>query len=227
MKKKNYAVSTNLVVLDQGYIRKHCLDKEFWKRSWDVFNYKNFKATVRLYSINVKSDTYVLSLQIGSYTMESDFPLNRDDFTDKMFNSKLLSMLSSVVTSISWNELYNSHEYDGYAEIDEQMETQAREMGKTYCDEHNVEEKQIRETIINGFADRTDTSRAYRFIENNKSKIHPDIIAAFAYWLNLREEAKKYDQLIDPKIRKRLRGSYLVALQRFKATEQGEEDAEL
>lgn len=223
-------LSTRLVVIDQGYIKKHCLEKEFWLNSWNVFEYKNFKATVRLNQINVKYSTYTLEMSIGSFTQYADFPLNREDFTDVMFNKKLFTLFRSIMENyVSDFELRRTKEYDGYKDLDYEFCDMAKEKAKKYCEEHGITESNIIDAIESQYVGDANTNHANNFVSENKTKIHPDVVAAFAYWMGFKEEATELDKLIDPKIRKRLIARYLVDCQRFEAIKQGamDEDAEI
>lgn len=223
-------VSTRLVVIDQEYIKKHCLEKQFWLNSWNVFEYKNFKAIVRLYKIDVKYNTYTLEMSVGCYTETADFPLDRSDFTADMFNKKLFTVFKYIMENcVSYYELTNTAAYEGYSKIDEEITEKAMQEAIEYCEEHKIEEKDLIDSIKNQYVYRADTNHAYRFLNESKTKMHPDVVAAFAYWMGLKDEANELDKIIDPKIRKRLIARYLVACQRFEAIKQGSiaEDSDL
>lgn len=228
MKKKNQ-LSTQLVVMDQGYIKAHCLERDFWKKSWKVFEYKKYQIVMRLSSINVKSDTYSLELSCcGSFT-DFDMPMNRDDFTDKMFNDKIYTYCSILLRMyVSDAELRQSYSYQQLQELDDTCKDIAQQRGEEYCDQHGIgKNESAYDAVVGQFIDDADTGHATRYINQNYDKNIADTVAALAYWMGKKEDAVYYEGMIDPKWRKRESAKIARFMQRAEAIKAGDLDGEV
>ena len=222
-KMKKNQLSTTLVKIDQGYIKRHCLDREFWKKSWTVFEYKKFKATVHLNSIAVNSDSYVLSMEVGTQTTGSYFPLSRDDYSDNMFNNDLVSMLEWIMYQHINKDIVESGPiYKGYYSMWQDSVSAAKTKADQYCEEHNISDNDIIEAIENKFIDDVHNV-AYDYEAEAITKMNNDVLAAFCYWLGLKERAADYESRIDPKFRRRQATAYMRAVKEFKAENPEEE----
>lgn len=220
--KKNQ-LSTTLVKIDQGYIKRHCLDREFWKKSWTVFEYKKFKAVVRLISIAVNSDSYVLSMEVGTQTTGSYFPLSRDDYSDNMFNNDLVSMLEWIMYQHINKDIVESGPiYKGYRSMWQDSISAAETKADQYCKDHQILDADIIATVEQKF--RNDVSNVADVYEAEAiTKMNNDVLAAFCYWLGLKERAADYESRIDPKFRRRQATAYMRAVKEFKAENPEEE----
>lgn len=210
-------VSTRLIIIDQGYIRKHCLDRSFWDKSWTVFEYKKIKAVVRLYDININDDTYRLRIDCAGDWFLATFPLNREDFTDTMFNEKLVSALEFLIYDyINFREISKDPIYKGYCKMDVNLESKAIAAADAYCEEHNITDNGIIRAIEDKY--KSDVpNHADEYLSNSKCNRRNDILAAFCYWFGLKARAKEYEEKIDPKFRKRQAMQYVNTLRKYKS----------
>lgn len=95
--------------VDYEFLKNNYLDPKTWELRYTIFNYKGMKVDVFLGLINVQSKTLEFRIKgtfantIGSYVTHSSmakYPLERDDFTPKMFQNSINSSLKSVVTTL-------------------------------------------------------------------------------------------------------------------------------
>jgi hypothetical protein len=222
-KMKKNQLSTTLVKIDQGYIKRHCLDREFWKKSWTVFEYKKFKATVCLNSIQVNSDSYCLTMEVGNEVTASIFPLSRDDYSDNMFNNELVSMLEYIMQRYINRSIVEAGPiYKGYWSMWRDSVSAAEAEADQYCKDHQILDADIIATVKQKF--RNDVHNvAYDYEEEAITKMNNDVLAAFCYWLGLKERAADYESRIDPKFRRRQATAYMRAVKEFKAENPEEE----
>lgn len=92
--------------VDYEFLKNNYLDPKTWELRYTIFNYKGMKVDVFLGSINVQSKTLEFRIKgtfantIGGYEDYSVlvcYPLERTDFTPKMFQNSINSSLKSVV----------------------------------------------------------------------------------------------------------------------------------
>ena len=223
MKKKNQ-LSTNLVKIDQGYIQRHCLDKEFWKKSWTIFKYKGIEDVIRLVRINIDRNTYTIESSVSGLTTTNEMPFDRNDFTDKMFNAKLLESFEFLVDyQLNADDVIRSSIYKGYSAIDQANEDKAIKEADEYCDQHNIQDKDLIDAVEDKFKEKRKTGEASAYYFNTIHAMRNDVKAACAYWLGLEDKAKQFEDAINPKFRKEQVVAYMRAMKKFKAENPEEE----
>lgn len=229
----NSKLSTTLVTIDKDYMSQHCLDREAWKKKWSIFNYRGFTASVNLSEIDISYGCYQIKMDVSyvpdkKKTSEKGFspttnyswanvPFDREDFTSKMFNDKLISLFEAIVDDIAYSELARTPAYREYERIDQLALDNAKDSGVQYCKEHDIEEdSDIGEAIIDKFQSKANANSAYNYLSNNKKGVFPEAKAAFAYWFGNEDKAKQFESLVDPKWRLR---SYQACMKKKRETE--------
>ena len=222
-------LSLAVAVIDQGYIKRHCLERDFWSKSWKILEFEGVTAIARLEQISPRCDTFTLRItavipenkkkntyrqEETAYTM--GIPLNRDDYTDVMFNKQLLSAFETCIRWCAWRTLRDDATYKSYEAIYNEGVKEQERLAAAYCQAHNITDDKLVEAVTGIFVNRVEDV-AGEYASNNEEKLYAKYVAALAWWLGLKNEAAAIEKTIDPKWRKRQSAMIQVKLQKLSA----------
>lgn len=222
-------LSLAVAVIDQGYIRRHCLERDFWSKSWKILEFEGVTAVVRLEQISPRCDTFTLRIttvipagkKAHAYQQEEiadtmGIPLNRNDYTDAMFNHQLLSTFKSCLHWCAWRNLRSDATFKNYYSIYADGVKEQERLAAAYCETHSITDVKLIEAVTGIFTSRV-TNNADEYADHNADKLYAKYAAALAWWLGLKDDAIAIEKIIDPKWRKRQAASIQIQLQKLSA----------
>lgn len=193
MKTKDYSVSTVVTKLEDylAFILENYAKKSLWGKVWTIYQWGKNKITMQLETINVRSKTIVLRLNIYSGGLEERFKLwSYDDVEsitipyDKAHSNIELfktQIINRALYGIAWNERRAIQEKDVYMEatqLEREYKDNLIKIAEDFLDEQNVSNDAIREAYIDSFIDKSnvpsyinDVIDEYEFTIDSKNLI--------------------------------------------------------
>lgn len=194
------AISTKLVDLNLGYIREHMTDKALWTKEWEVFKAGGFTAKMSLYLIDVDNGYIHLKINV-SQDGKSDYPFGNNDYvaapfdnpeyTDEAFARKVAGTIVKAIEDFGESRLRRTPAYQRLADIDDKMMDEAKKQAKEYCEEHDISDKYIVDSVIKAYQDKVD-ERATRYIARCMCLVYPIECAMCYRWFGRDKEAEEY-----------------------------------
>lgn len=146
--------------MDYSFLLKNYLNPEMWQKTWTLFEYKNFKVTLELWSIRTKEEKLLMEVKvidtskayINSCTKTVDISLKIDD----------ISFLKRKINTAIWEAIQNVEQMvyifqeDEYTELTNMIEEERRELKKianNFLDENKIENSNVREAYIAAYVD--------------------------------------------------------------------------
>lgn len=159
--------------IDYSFIIKNYLNPEMWQKSWVIFQYKTFVITLKLSSINCKSEKVCFEIEIKDNSTENKYAYEWGENTDKHAQQIILFTLkvdnidflkreirSRIFLAIERMEEYYIMATDEYKELSFQYENEVRlltKIAEDFLDQNNVKNEEIRNVYIDNFVSNNAT----------------------------------------------------------------------
>ena len=159
--------------IDYSFIIKNYLNPEMWQKSWVIFQYKTFVITLRLSSINCKSEKVCFEVEIKDNSTENKYAYEWGENTDKhatfladyslkVDNIDFLKreIRSRIFLAIERMEGYYIMATDEYKELSFKYENEVRlltKIAEDFLDQNNVKNEEIRNVYIDNFVSNNTT----------------------------------------------------------------------
>lgn len=169
--------------IDYDFIIKNYLDRELWKKTWTLFEYRGFVFTLELDSINVKSNTIHFVLR-GNYTGEEYTGGYWTYVSHNIENSKisiLQNQINGSIISLAKDiERAASKKTDGYYEICDAYDNEEevlRNIANDFLDREGISNSEIRNAYVDYYVN--ENSKLYymqdSYINSMQYKIFPEL----------------------------------------------------
>lgn len=177
--------------IDYSFIIKNYLDPKMWEKEWTVFIYKNFVATIRLHSIDVKQKAIWFELKVTdnaskhtywrstSNTFKYVLQTDNIDILKKIINSNLKELFIRIERD---NYIEFTDEYYNFKNLANQEKQKLTEIAENFLDENNVTNSDIREVYIDVYVDNNSKSddMINDYIYNKRYTLVPDLFLVFS-----------------------------------------------
>ena len=158
------AISTILYRINFQYILDNCLDRNFWKKNWTIFEYDGLKLVLNLRSIDIRRNCVNVGIgPLDEYWRVSSFdlPLESDHFNETVFYNKAL-------TSI-WNQIERDEQdlneqtiaYELAQKLDKQNDVDNERIANDYLDKLGIIDEEIRKPYIENYVNQHTTSHSW------------------------------------------------------------------
>lgn len=112
--------------VDYEFLRNNYLDPKVWDFVATIFTYKDIKSDIKLHSINVTDKVLVFSLTTwytrndsnSSMVHTINYPLDREDFTSKLFQNKVNATLKRALSDVAYNKATRLAEDKFYSDME-------------------------------------------------------------------------------------------------------------
>jgi hypothetical protein len=178
--------------IDYDFIISNYLDKELWKKKWNLFVYKDNVFTLNLYSIDTKNDKICFEISYNKQPLWENKLLWYDrnntsiDILKKQINGAIFRLMELEDEDLC-------RDTEGYKRISElciDEEDRLRKIAEGYLDDNNISLEDVREAYIDKYV--SDNKKVGIYL-NNYLYAH-----RFAY---LTDMLLLFTKLTDDKIR--------------------------
>ena len=184
--------------MDYSFLIKNYLNPEMWKKEWTLFEYKNFKITMNIWSIQTRNEQILLDIKVH-YVNENgyseykektiSFSLKIDDvtFLKRQINSAIFDTMVSIE-----RELYimKTDYYYELKRMKREEEYKLTEIAEKFLDESGVTNDNLRDAYIEAYVN--EYSKTPNMISDYvSSRIYKEIPDLYLTWLSCLEDDPK------------------------------------
>lgn len=177
--------------VDYSFILKNYLNPELWNKTWTLFQYKDMKVTLNIYSIYTKDEKIMFEIRTiypsedgKLYSAEEDVvcSLKIEDITflKRQINSAIFASFVSVEKR---RYIYTSKEYINLLEVQDNEECKLRKIAEEFLDKNNITSNNIRDAYIDAYVDEY-SAMSYKMEDYISSKIYTEIPEMYLTFLS-------------------------------------------
>lgn len=204
---ENYEVSTKLYKVDWKFLIRHCLDVNYWKNIYSIYDYDGLKLSLQLCEINILNKQLEFRL-LGNYTNNdeviNDFTFVYIQFDDDHYNKEVLDnkLLSSVLALIGYFERGQIRNSDEYAIMDDASDKEVlnlKDNAKAHLDDLNIDDEDVRSAYIDKYVEDHYIDYASEFVDENAYTVLPSQYLAACLFFSNENRYNEYKKLIENK----------------------------
>lgn len=179
-----YAIAPKVYDIDYSFIIKNYLSPDLWNKTWTLFVYKDFKATLELKCIHTQQPIKI-EFRISANNKNHN---DSNTITYDMTNSNLTILKNQINGAIrdciNWIEKYSlldTSEYCRIREIASQEEDRLREIAEGYLNDNGIYLEDVREAYIDRYISNNLSldCKASKYCDNNKYKYLTELWLVF------------------------------------------------
>lgn len=194
------ALTIKVYEVDYSFIISNYLDKELWGKSWTLFEYKDYRFTISLHSINVKTETIFFEIYCNKLKWCSEVNVwgETEDIGHNVKNSNI-DVLKKQINGAIFRMIENIEktkivESKGYQQIKKSIrgEKEAlREIAIEFLDNEGVSNEEIRDAYIEKYVSKNETlySKKGEYLYDQKYSVLTDVFLVFVK--AIKDEAKE------------------------------------
>lgn len=149
--------------VDYSFIIKNYLNKELWKQTWTIFEYKDWVLTIKLDTIDVQDDTIHFFLILKDNSIDRCMNMRGTTFRYS-FRESIDTLIKRINrTSVDLMVKLECEEYikksDIYSSTVKYLEIKCerlQEIASNFLDELNITNEAVRESYIERYVDDND-----------------------------------------------------------------------
>lgn len=167
--------------IDYEFIIKNYLDKNLWKKVWNLFVYKEHIFTLNLYQIDTKNDKVVFEIHKNNYSNYELVYYDLKNTSIKILMQQINGAIFRVMCDYEEREIRKT---DGYFELchaENEENDKLRDIATDFLDECGISNSDIRESYIEAYVYRAHTVYKLKDEYMNKYKYNmiPDMFLVF------------------------------------------------
>lgn len=179
-----YAIAPKVYDIDYSFIIKNYLSPELWTKTWTLFVYKDFKATLELYSIRTRQPIQIEFLIRGSncnnnVSISISYDLTNSNLT--ILKNQINGAIRDCINYVERAEIRNTNEYDNIGRIYNEQCDRLREIAEEFLDDNGIYLDEVREAYIDKYVDDNDSlwNKQNEYVDCNKYKILTELWLVF------------------------------------------------
>lgn len=174
-----YGVVPKVWRVDYDFLISNYLDKSLWKKSWNLFAYKEHIFTLSLAMIDVCDDSICFHVKYRDRT-ESVWFYTRNE-TTKFLIRKINGAIFRLIENIEEQEIRKSTGYEEILERQASARDKYEEEANDYLDELEIEDNEIRHPYIERYVEKKDNYMIpkQQYIDYYKYNIYHDLYIEF------------------------------------------------
>lgn len=184
------ALTIKVYEVDYSFIISNYLDKELWGKSWTLFEYKDYRFTISLHSINVKTETIFFEIYCNKLKWCSEVNVwgETEDIGHNVKNSNI-DVLKKQINGAIFRMIENIEktkivESEGYQQIKKSIREEKealREIAIEFLDNEGVRNEEIRDAYIEKYVNKNETlySKKSEYLYDQKYNVLTDVFLVF------------------------------------------------
>lgn len=192
--------------MDWGFLIKNYLNPEMWEKVWTLFQYKEYKVTINIYSILTKSEQisfevrthYVTKNGYSTYKEETVYcSLKIEDvsFLKRKINSAIFKTIISVEKE---SMIEQSDEYNLLFNLKQKEYDRLFNIATKFLDSNNISSESIRDAYTDAYIDEYSNvpSMMSSYIDSKRYTMLTDF---YLIWLDSIDSEYKENRIEDIK----------------------------
>ena len=168
--------------IDYEFIIKNYLDRNLWKKTWNLFIYRDNVFTLNLYEIDTENNKIRFKIRYNKleYSYES-IAYDVDNTSIKILLQQINGAIFRLMERYEECEIKQSQPYKQAENAVFEEREKLREIAKSFLDSEGVTNADIRDAYIDKFVDRNETMywKREKVLETCKYTICTDIFIVF------------------------------------------------
>lgn len=152
--------------IDYSFLMKNYLNPELWKKEWTLFQYKNFRVTLQIYSIKTQEEKICFDISVYKYEPESENINNKyHSIIECSLKIEDLTFLKRQINSCVFNNIIGlercyyiqkDDEYDRLTELVHEERYRLKCYANEFLDEVGITSDNCREAYIDAYVDENE-----------------------------------------------------------------------
>lgn len=152
--------------IDYSFLMKNYLNPELWKKEWTLFQYKNFRVTLQIYSIKTQEEKIVFDISIYKHDLDSESINNKyHSCIECSLKIEDLTFLKRQINSCIFNNIIGlercyyiqrDDEYDRLTELVHEERYRLKQYANEFLDEVGITSDNCREAYIDAYVDENE-----------------------------------------------------------------------
>jgi len=184
--------------MNYEFLIKNYLNPELWQKEWTLFEFKFYKITMNLYSINTKNEKILLEIHVHYKDPEAWCGYCTDKLVDFSLKIEDIEFLKRKVNTAIWDGIQsleinsfitNEEEYQNLVELRRKEKSQLEDVAHQFLEENDITNENIIDAYTEAYVDAYE--KVYDLMQDYtlNRRFHP---AADLYltWLNSLEDSQ-------------------------------------
>lgn len=183
--------------MDYSFLIKNYLNPNLWKKTWTLFEYKNFKVTLDIYSIQTRNEKICFEIRThfpqrnGHWTSaEQDIwcSLKIEDIT--FLKRQINTAIYETFCNIEKNFIQTTEEYDNLMNKKYEEQEKLENIANEFLDNNNITNDNIREAYRDAYVSEY-SKMPEHLSDYTSSKIYTVLPDLYLTWLSTLENDPK------------------------------------
>lgn len=184
--------------MNYDFLVKNYLNPELWQKEWTLFEFKFYKITMNIYSINTKNEKILLELHIQYKDPDAWCGYSTEKIVDYSLKINDIEFLKRKINTAIWEGIQNlelsylieaEDEYQNLVYLRQSERERLSEIARDFLEENGIENENIIEAYTEAYVDEYektwDLMQDYK--ANRKFHVSTDL---YLTWLNSLEDSK-------------------------------------
>lgn len=183
--------------MDYSFLIKNYLNPEMWEKTWTLFEYKNFKVTLNIWSIQTRNQQIMLDIRTH-YSNESGhweykersitFSMKIEDIT--FLKRQINTAIYDTFVMVEKEYIYQTERYKELKQIQYDERDKLEDIARTFLDDNNVTNGTIREAYMDAYIE--EYAKVPELISNYvDSQVYMLLTDLYLVWLETLEDDPK------------------------------------
>lgn len=167
--------------IDYDFIISNYLDKSLWKKSWNLFVYKEHIFTLRLCSINTQDDEIVFEIKKNNFYDWERVYYNIKNTSVRILMRQINGAIFKLMCSYELSEIRNTSGYKAIASARETERDRLRDIAINFLDEEGITNTDIRDVYIDNYVCNNEKTgiRLQNYLDYYKYNLTTDMYLVF------------------------------------------------
>lgn len=234
----NNQLTIKVFRMNYEFLLKNYLNPEMWQKKWTLFEFKGYKITMNLYSINTKDEKINLEIDISHTIRVGKFICSTAKIVNFSLKIEDINFLKRKINTAIWEGIqyleatYFIEAEDEYQELEQMRNKERRELSNIaarFLAKNNILNSNIIEAYTEAYIDACEKTYDLMQEYKNQRKFHP-CADFYLVWLNSLENDPTREMRLDS-VKENLENDELEKVQKeiaqyqqYMETEEFEED---
>lgn len=194
------ALTLKVYKMNYEFLIKNYLNQDMWKKEWTLFEYKSFKVTMNIWSIQTRTEQILLDIRVhyvdengySNYKERTiNFSLKIEDttFLKRQINSAIFDLMTDIEREVFIMKTDYVYELQ---DMKREEKHKLTEIAEKFLDESGVTNDNLRDAYIDAYVDEY-AKIPNMMVDYVKSRTYKEIPDLFLTWLSCLEDDPKKD----------------------------------
>lgn len=178
--------------IDYDFIVSNYLDRSLWKKTWNLFVYKQHVFTLQLISIDTRNEEITFRVKKDDFYDWEDVRYNLQNTSIKILKQQINGAIWRLMISYERNTIHRSSGYRDIEETRQWERNRLREVAEVFLDDNGVTNEDIREPYIDKYVSDNETvsEQLSNFESKSKYNYNTDLFVMFCTVINDEDKLK-------------------------------------